>query len=72
MVVYKGSEYKGYGKQNYYRDVIEVNGREVLYYKHHRYKSFDGKENEWNEEDKLEGSWDIDDENIPGRIREKL
>lgn len=70
--IYVTREWHGYGKQNYYCNEYRLEGNTVYKYKCHRYKFFDGHENEWCEEEDCVDSWDIDDPNMPDWIREYL
>lgn len=72
MVIYKTNEWKGSGKQNYYWNEYRLEGNEVTKYKCNRYKHFDGKENEWMENENKEESWAIDDPDMPGWLGQYL
>lgn len=64
-VIYVTNEWKGYGKQNYYCNVYKLEGNQVVKYKRHRFKTFDGRENYWVEEEDYVESWDLDDPSMP-------
>ncbi len=72
MNIYTTNEWKGYGKQNYYRNEYRLEGGEVTKYKCHRFKSFDGHENSWNEEESFETSWSLNDQTMPEWLRQYL
>lgn len=72
MTIYTTNEYKGYSKHEYYHYEYRVEGDEVTKYKCYRRKFFDGKENEWEEEERIDQSWALDDPSIPEWLKQYL
>jgi len=63
--IYVTREWKGYGKQNYYRNEYDQDGDTVTKSKCNRFKSFDGKENNWEHSKREVARWKIDDPSMP-------
>ncbi len=72
MTVYRTNEWKGYGKQNYYWNEYRKEGGEVVKYKCHRRKSFDGHESEWVNEESYETSWSLNDPHMPEWLKKYI
>lgn len=65
MTIYRTNEWNGSGKSNYYWNEYRREGDTIFKYKCHQQKTFDGKENTWDKEEKLEASWNINDPDLP-------
>ena len=63
--IYCTQERKGFGKQNYNHNEYRQEGNKVYKYRCNRHKFFDGKENNWEESEKLVESWGKGDPKIP-------
>lgn len=71
-LLYVTKEWKGYGKQNYFRNEYRLVGGEVVKSLCRRFKLFDGKENTWMENTRKVTSWALGDSNMPGWLHKFL
>ncbi len=71
-ILHTTQEWSGYGKQNYYYNQYRLKDNTVYRFKCNRFKHFDGKENEWVNDERLDAKWDIDDPNMPEWLKNKI
>ena len=70
--IYTTNEWKGYGKQNYYHNEYRREGDRIDKVNCHRQKIFDGKENNWERDEKVVDSWNVNDSGLPGWLKKFL
>ena len=69
MTIYVTEQWNGYGKQNYYWNEYRLEGNEVVKYKCHKQKFFNGDESNWEQEEQVTATWPINDSSMPGWLR---
>ena len=72
MTIYVTKEWEGYSKHSYFWNEYRLEGNTVVKYKCSRHKFFDGDENNWEENERVVDSWDIEDETMPEWLRAYL
>lgn len=72
MTIYTTNPWDGHGKHNYYWNEYRLEGDKVVKYKCHRFKFFNGDENEWEEGETEETSWNINDPDMPEWLKNHI
>ena len=70
--IYCTQEWKGYGKQSFYHNEYRQEGDDVEQVKCGRFKSFDGKENNWCSSERVVKKWKVGDEGIPSWLNKYI
>ncbi len=70
--IYVTERWDGFGKQDYYWHAYRLEGTQVVKYKCHKYKHFNGDESEWMEDENIVESWETDDPSMPEWLRQYL
>ena len=67
--IYTTEEWAGFHKHEFYWNEFRLEGDRVVKYKCHKYKFFDGDENNWEEDESEVESWSLDDSSLPDWLR---
>ncbi len=69
MTIHKTSEWAGYSEENSYWYEYRLEENRVIKYKCHRQISSDGEKSDWEQDERVEKEWGIDDPNMPDWLR---
>lgn len=70
--IYSTNSWKGGSKNSSYRYRYDDEGDEIVKYKEHNYKYFDGDENVRESKDTKVDSWAKDDPSMPDWLKDKI
>ena len=70
--IYRTNSWNGYGKQNYNWNEYRLEDNQVTKVHCNRHKFFDGDENNWEETERVDAKWFVDDPNMPEWLKNYL